>query len=69
MTEILDTCRIFRDIDKHPLPGKSCRVDVKLSCGSVLIDCEYNRSYIFPVVFIDLINIPTKSITQWRLSK
>jgi hypothetical protein len=38
---ILDTCRIFRDIDKHPLPDHNCKIDLKLSCGSMMIGCDY----------------------------
>lgn len=77
MTEILDTCRIWRDIDKHPLPENECRVDLKLADGSIVMNCKMMMS---PFKYNELapcwyprenngIFIHEDLITQWRLSK
>lgn len=60
--------RIWRDIDKHPLPNENCTVDVKLVCGSTLLSCEYNLKYYWPVIFM-MMNVDSEKITQWRISK
>jgi hypothetical protein len=72
MTEILDTCRIFRDIDKHPLPEKTCKIDVKLKCGSELLNCDNDLSILNRkqnVVYFYDHKIGVSHITKWRLSK
>lgn len=66
MTEILDTCRIWRDIDKHPLPDNDLfYIDVKLDCGSILLRCSFAvKKIVFRGFTIDV-----RDITQWRDAK
>ena len=72
MTEILDTCRIWRDIDKHPLPEKTCKIDLKLDCGSILIRCQRNYYMDIGSGNCDFRGEDVEyigEITKWRLSK
>ena len=71
MQQIADNQAIseWRDIDKHPLPRESCKIDVKLKCGSVLIRCNlWASDYCLQVSFDDYFLV-FSDITQWRPSK
>ena len=66
--------RIWRDIDKHPLPENDCEIDVKLDCGSVLIGCRrrfrHGPCSIGTVHFNGLnVELIGSEITQWRDAK
>lgn len=56
---------IYQDIDKHPLPEMSRKIDVKIECGSVLIGCSQHYGYI---IFNGHL-LSSIRITQWRYSK
>lgn len=62
--------RFWRDIDKHPLPSELCNIDVKLSCGSELMNCInlHNEHPFPPQVFFIGADV-TNRITQWRDAK
>lgn len=57
--------RIWRDIDKHPLPTNGDLIDVKLDCGSILNNCT---KLVFAIEFRGRF-FSFESITQWRNAK
>lgn len=64
--------RIWRDIDKNPLPENACQIDVKLSCGSILVNCRstfelnpFDSRDSNHVTFMGNY-ISKRHITQWR---
>ena len=62
--------RIWRDIDKHPLPEKT-KFDLKLACGKILLDCiTFNGGLIYHNrgAMVDL-KLEQHKPTQWRDAK
>jgi hypothetical protein len=62
--------RIWRDIDKHPLPDENCRIDLKLECGSIMIGCNYDAyNNAFSWVRHSYWDAEYLCPTQWRDAK
>ncbi len=61
-----DYSRGYAPIETNPLPKVDCLIDVKLNCGSVLINCIF-RYYTNEQIYFK--GAPIGEIKSWRLSK